>query len=94
MATITVGKKILGKLLTAHTRHKVPQHDHSAMHVPGSLDWLSKNFAKSKEQFKWVTNISTMRHYAPHHDVHLYRCPMCGKRHHMNPTSVISLYKH
>ena len=81
---------VLGKLLTTHTRHKVPCHNHTSLHVPNSFDWLSKNFTKSKQNFKWVTNSYSMRHYAPHYDMHHYLCPECHKHHQMNPTSVIS----
>ena len=81
---------VLGKLLTAHTRHKVPYHNHTSLHVPSSFDWLPKYFTKFKQKFKWVTNNYSMHHYAPHYDMHHYLCPVCHKHHQMNPTPVIS----
>ena len=49
-----------------------------------------QTFTKSKQNFKWVTNNYSLRHYAPHYDMHHYLCPVCNKRHQMNPMSVIS----
>ena len=81
---------VLRKLLTADMTHKVPYHGHTSLHVPSGFDWLSKNFTKSKQNLKWVTNSYPMRHYAPHYDMHHYLCPVHNKQHQINQTSVIS----
>ena len=100
IATVGVGTVLIpyfGVAITkgggGYTKVLVPQHDQCNLHTSSSFLWLSKNFHKSKSNFKWVTNIFSTKNYSPHYDMHPYKCPHCSSIHLMNPTSVVALCK-